>query len=214
MLQIWKDITLDALQGAWSSFVGFVPDLLVAIIFFVIGWFVSILIGKLVAEVLKKLKFNQIFEKGNWDEALAKANIKVDASGFLGAIVKWVLVIVTLQVSVGILGARWQVFNEILGNVVSYLPNVIIAVLFFVVTVIISDIVEKLVRVSVERVKVGYGHMVSVIVKWAIWIFAIIIILEQLNIGGNIPTIVVQGIVGFLAIAGGLAFGLGGKDAA
>jgi hypothetical protein len=214
MLANWGDLTVVALQRSWEGFLSFFPALLAAIVVFIIGWLLAAIVGKLVAEILKRVKFNQIFNKGNWDEALAKADIKVDPSGFVGAIVKWVLVIVSLQIAVGVLGTKWMIFSNILAKVVGYLPNVIIAVLIFVVTVIITDIVEKLVRVSVERVKVGYGHIISAIVKWAIWIFAVIIILGQLNIGGSIPYIIVQGIVGFLALALGLAFGLGGKEAA
>ena len=191
---------------------GFIPGLIAAIIIFIVGWFVAILIGKLITGVLKKLKFNEAIERGNLDESLAKANIKVNASEFVGAIVKWILVIVFLQASVGILG--WLGFASLLGKVVSYLPNVIVAVLIFAVTVIIADIVEKVVRLSTERVKIGYGHIVSAIVKWAIWIFAIMIILEQLNIGGILPQAIIFGIIGFLTLAGGLAFGLGGRDAA
>ncbi len=212
MFQNWSNITLYSLQRLWEGFLSFIPDLLAALIVFVIGWFIAILIGRLITEILKRLKFNQAVEKGSWDESLAKANIKVDASEFIGAIVKWILVIVFLQAAVGILG--WFGFASLLAKVIGYLPNVVVAVLIFAVTVIITDIVEKVVRASIERTKVGYGQMISAIVKWAIWIFAIGIILEQLNIGGNIPGIVIQGIVGFLALAGGLAFGLGGKDAA
>jgi hypothetical protein len=212
MWQNWSDITLYSLQKLWEGFLSFIPSLAAAIIVFIVGWFFSILIGKIITEVLRKLKFNQAVERGSWDESLAKANIKVDASEFIGAIIKWILVIVFLQAAVGILG--WMQFVGLLGQLINYLPNVVVAVLIFAVTVIVADIVEKIVRVSTERAKVGYGQMVSAIVKWAIWIFSIVIILDQLNIGGNIPAIVVQGIVGFMALAGGLAFGLGGKEAA
>jgi hypothetical protein len=212
MFQNWSDVTLYSLQKLWDGFLSFIPSLAAAIIVFIVGWFLAILIGKLITEILRKLRFNQVLERGSWDESLAKANIKVDASEFIGAIVKWILVIVFLQAAVGILG--WMQFAGILGKVINYLPNVIVSVLIFAVTVIIADIVEKVVRVSIERVKVGYGQMISAIVKWAIWIFAIMIILDQLNIGGILPQAIVFGIIGFLALAGGLAFGLGGKDAA
>ena len=212
MFQNWSNITLYSLQKLWEGFLSFIPDLIMAIIVFIVGWLIAILIGRLITEILKKLKFNQAVEKGSWDESLAKANIKVDASEFIGAIVKWILVIVFLQAAVGILG--WMEFASILAKVVGYLPNVVVAVLIFAVTVIIADIVEKVVRVSIERVKVGYGQMISAIVKWAIWIFAIMIILDQLNIGGILPQAIIFGAIGFLVLAGGLAFGLGGRDAA
>jgi len=212
MITDWGYITLSALQNLWQSFLGFIPVLLGAIDIFIIGWFIAVGMGKLVAEILKRIKFNKLLEKGSWDEALKKADIKVDASGFIGAIVKWVLVIVFLQVAVGIMGLIQ--FSTLLERVVGYLPNVIVAALVFVITVIVADIVEKIVRTAVEGVKVGYGHVVSAIVKWAIWIFAIVLILGQLNIGGILPQAIILGIIGFLAIAGGLAFGLGGREMA
>lgn len=212
-MQNWSEITLTAVQHLWQGFLQFIPALLAAVIFFIIGWFFSILVGKLITEILRKAKFNQIFEKGNWDEALAKADIKVDASGFVGAVVKWILVIFFLQVAVGILG--WAQFSVVLGKIVSYLPNIIVAVLVFVVTTIIADILEKVVRVSVERAKVGYGQITSSIVKWAVWIFAILAILQQLRFEAAnwIFELIKLAFIGIVAMAA-IAFGLGGKDAA
>ncbi|MDD5145283.1 MAG: hypothetical protein PHF44_00305 [Candidatus Pacebacteria bacterium] len=206
----------DALINIWNRFINFAPNIIVAIIIFVIGWFIALFVGKLIAEILKRLKFNEIFEKGNWDEALAKADIKVDVSEFIGAIFKWVLVIVFLQLSVGLLG--WMQFTLLLDKIINYLPHVIVAALIFVVTVVVVDIVEKLVRVTVERMKVGYGQTVSAVVRWAIWTFAILMILRELIIvPAFIDTIfnaMIYGTVAFLVISFGLSFGLGGKEAA
>ena len=191
---------------------GFVPALIGAIIVFVIGWFISVGVGRLITEILRKIKFNQIFEKGSWDEALAKADIKVDASGFIGAIIKWVLVIVFLLAAVEILG--FVQFASFLNRVLAYLPNVIVAALIFVVTVIVVDIVEKVVRVAVESIKIGYGQMISAVVKWSIWIFSIMAILYQLGIARPFMETLFQGLVAMLVISLGIAFGLGGKEVA
>jgi len=212
MVQDWSILIIQALQRLWEGFLNFVPSLIGAIVVFVIGWIVSVGVGKLVTEILKRIKFNQIFEKGNWDEALAKADIKVDTSAFLGAIVKWVLVIVFLTVAVEILG--FAEFAGFLKNVLNYLPNVVVAALIFVVTVIVTDITEKIIRVSVEKIKVGYGRTVSAIVKWSIWAFAILAILAQLGIARAFVETLFTGIVAMLVIAAGIAFGLGGKDVA
>lgn len=212
MIQDWSILIIQALQSLWQGFLDFVPLLIGAIIVFVIGWIVSVSAGKIVTEVLKKIKFNQIFEKGNWDEALAKADIKVDTSGFIGSIVKWVLVIVFLTVAVEILG--FSEFAGFLKGVLNYLPNVVVAALIFVVTVIVTDIVEKIIRVSVEKIKVGYGRTVSAIIKWSIWTFAVLAILAQLGIARSFVETLFTGIVAMLVIATGIAFGLGGKDVA
>jgi hypothetical protein len=212
MVLDWADVTIQALQNLWQAFLNFIPLLIGAIIVFVIGWFISIGVGKLITEILKKLKFNQIFERGSWKSALEKAEIKVDASGFLGAIVKWILVIVFLLAAVEILG--FVQFAAFLKGVINYLPNVIVAALIFVVTVILVDIVEKVVRVAVESIKVGFGQVVSAVVKWSIWIFAILAILYQLGIARPFMETLFTGIVAMLVISLGIAFGLGGKEVA
>lgn len=212
MVVDWYSVTLQALQGLWQGFLNFIPALIGAIIVFVIGWFISVGIGKIVTELLRKLRFNRIFEKGVWKEALEKAEFKIDASGFIGQIFKWVFVIVFLMAAVEILGLTQ--FAGFLKNVLAYLPNVIVAAFILVVAVIVADFLEKIVRAAVESVRVGYGHLVGIIVKWSIWIFAILAILLQLKIAPSLIQILFTGLVAGLVISGGIAFGLGGKEIA
>jgi len=204
------DITIFALKDLWYGFIDFIPNLIGALIVFLIGWVVSVAIGRLVIEILKKIKLNRIFEKGNWKTALEKAEIKVDASAFIGAIFKWVMLIVFLLAAVEILGL-YQ-FADFLTGVLGYLPNVIVAALIFVVVVIIADILEKIVRAAVESAKVGYGNLVGAIVKWSLWVFAIMAILYQLKIAPALIQTIITGVVALIVIAGGLAFGLAGKE--
>src|SRR3989338_1415838 len=212
MILDWYSVTIDALQNLWQGFVAFVPALIGAVIVFVVGWSISVGLGKLIAEILKKIRFNQIFEKGNWDEALAKADIKVDASAFIGAIVKWVFVVVFLMAAVEVLGLKG--FAGFLGNIIGYLPNVVVAAFILVVTVIITDILEKVVRAAVESIKVGYGQVVAAIIRLSIWIFAILAILIQLQVAPSLIQTTFSKISVIMVIAAGLAFGLGGKEVA
>jgi hypothetical protein len=204
--------TVKALSEVWGNTLVFLPTLLFALVVFIVGWFIAIGVGSLIAQILTKLRFNKILDKGNWKTALDKAEITVHPSDFVGGVIKWVLVLTFLTWSVEILGS--DQFAGFLADVLAYLPNVIVAALIFVVTVIIVDIVEKLVKVSIEKAKVGYSQLASSIVKWAIWVFAILAILEQLGIAKSFMQIIFSGITAMLAIALGLAFGLGGKDVA
>ena len=209
----WVDTTVIALQNLWQGFINFIPSLIGAIVVFLIGWIVSVAIGKLIAEILKRIKFNRIFETGGWKEALKRADVKVDASAFVGAIIKWVLMIVFLAAAVEILG--FTEFTRFLtDDVLPFLPNVVVAAFIFVAAVVIADILEKVVRTAVEGAKVEYGSVVGAIVKWSIWIFAIFAILLQLGIAPDLVKIIIQGIVAVFVIAAGIAFGLGGKDIA
>jgi hypothetical protein len=206
------DTTTMALTDLWQGILDFVPSLFGALVIFLIGWYISAGIGKLIAEVLKRLKFNKIFEKGSLRTALEKADFKVDASEFVGAICKWILVIVFLSAAVEILG--FTQFAIFLSGVIAYLPNVVVAILILVIAAVISDIFEKIVRAAIEGTGIGYAQLAGAIVKWSIWIFAIMAILYQLNIAAELIQTLFTGIVGLIVIAGGIAFGLGGKDAA
>ena len=194
----------------------FIPQLVLALVVFVIGYFISVGIGRLVTEILKGLKFNRLFAKEGWQKALEKADIKVDPSAFIGAIFKWIFVIVSLLLTVDILNL--VKFGDLLRDILNYIPNVIVAVLIFVVGVIIADIVEKLVRATVEKMKVSYASLAAAIVRWTIWVFLVFMILDQLLPKSDLVQILYKGIVyGIVAAVAGsiaIAFGLGGRDAA
>ena len=212
MLIDWWDIITSALLDLWQGFVDFIPRFIGALVIFLIGWAIAAGVGKLVAEILRRLQLNRLFEKGSMKNALEKANVKVDASGFIGAIIKWILVIVFLLAAVETLGL-FQ-FASFLTDVLDYLPNVVVAVLIFVVTIIISDIAEKVVKTAVEGAKLGYGEAAGAIVRWSIWVFGILTILYQLGVAPELIQTLFSGIIALIVIAGGLAFGLGGKDMA
>ena len=212
MITNWAEITREALISLWQGFLYFIPSLIGAIIILTIGWIIAIWVGRIFAEVLRKLKIDKVFRKEGWKKALEKADIKVDVAEFIGAIIKWTLIVVFLKIAVEILG--WDAFVIFLGDVIAYLPNVIVAVLIFVVTAIIVDIFEKIVGAGTEGIKEGYGQIVGMTAKWAIWIFAILAILHQLGIAPVFMRTLFTGIIAMLAISFGLAFGLGGKDVA
>ena len=216
LVQITSSALSDAFRDLLSGVVSFVPLLIFAILVLLVGWFIAVGVGRLVADLLTRIKFNQVFERGNWKEALAKADLKVDPAGFIGGIFKWVLVIVFLLAAVEILG--FEQFAGFLRDVLAYLPNVIVAALILVVAIIVADIVEKVVRASVEGAKIGHGQFISSVVKWFIWIFALFSALLQLDIAVLPVQVLIQtfvhGIGYGVALAVAIAFGLGGKDQA
>ncbi|MBU2578859.1 hypothetical protein KKA09_01965 [Patescibacteria group bacterium] len=212
MIQDWSTITVESLQNLWQGFIGFFPKLVGALLIFVIGWFIAVWLGKFIAEVLKRLKVDRIFENAKLEESAEEANLKVKISDFIGGIVKWVLIIVFLSITVEIL--ELNSFADFLQDIVAWLPNLIVAAAIFVVAVIVTDVAEKFIKVIVGKMGVGSTKVLGVIIRWAIWIFAILAILSQLGVAREIVQILVSGFVALIVISAGIAFGLGGKDIA
>lgn len=212
MLENWSGITLLALQDFWQGFLNFMPRLVGAIVILLIGWFIADWIGKLVTEILRKLKFDRIFERTQWQGALEKAEFKVSVSHFFGEIVQWILVIVFLLAAVEVLGSRQ--FAIFLSKIVNWLPNLIVSVAIFVVAVIIADFAKKIIQAVVEKAKVAHSELISSIMQWAIWVFALFAILIQLGIARELIQILFTGLIALIVISCGISFGLGGKDLA
>jgi hypothetical protein len=212
MAQDWISITYGELQNAWIGFLEFIPRLLGALIIFIIGWLLSVAIGQIITRVLEKLKLNRLFEKAGWKEALEKAEFKINPAEFIGAIFKWILVIIFLLIAVEILG--FVQFASFLKSVINWLPNLVVAIAIFVVAAIGADILSKVTVASLEKAKVNYSQFAGKIVRWSIWSFALLAILFQLGVARPLIETLFTGLIVGLALAFGIAFGLGGKDLA
>lgn len=210
MVRYWSGIINESFTTFVEAFLAFLPSIIGALIVFLIGWLIALAVGRLIKEILIQVKLNRLFEKKGWGQSLEKADIKSDPAGFIGNIFKWLFIVLTLYIVAGILNLDG--IEHVLEKLLGFVPNVAAAIFIFVVAVIIADVLEKLSRAAIEGMKVKSAHLVGVIVKWSIWIFAALMILEQLRIAPEFMTILFTGFVMMLALAMGLAFGLGGKD--
>lgn len=183
-----------------------------AIIVFLVGLFVSKTIGKLTAQILKGIYVDKAVESTGLKKILEKIGFKLEVSQALGFLVKWFLYAVTLVATADILGLSQ--ISEFLNSVVLYIPNVIIAVVILVVGVIISNFVQTLVKETAVAAQIEIAQFLSDVARWAILVFTVMAALIQLNVATQLTQILFTGFVFMIALAGGIAFGLGGKDKA
>jgi hypothetical protein len=206
------EILLDALGTIWVSVISFLPTFLAALIVFIAGWLIAVFLGKLASRLIKAAKLDSLLSKLGIEKTLAKAKLKLDSGKFFEELVKWFFIIVFLMAATDILGLT-QV-TLFLNTIILYLPNVIVAAVVLLGAAIISNFMYKVVRASADAAGLSSAAAVGTVTRWAIIIFGLIIALSQLGIAANLMQTLWIGIVAMLAIAGGLAFGLGGKDLA
>jgi small-conductance mechanosensitive channel len=206
------EILRDSLIEIWKSFIGFLPTLLAALIVFIIGWLIAIFFGKIVNRIIKTIKLDLLLEKLGFQKALAKAKLKLDSAKFFEELVKWFFIIVFLMTAVDILGLTEVTL--FLKSILYYLPNVVIAAIVLLAAALVGRLMQKLVKASADTAGLASSGAIAGIVKWAILIFGFVIALTQLGIAPTLIQTIVIGIIAMIALAGGLAFGLGGKDMA
>lgn len=212
-IQEWGTVFTSSLQGLWIGVVAFVPKLIFAVIIFVIGWAIGAVVSRALAQVINALKVNKLFESIGAKDVLDRAGFRLDIGRFIGEVAKWFIVLVFLMASLDVLGLD-QVNLFLREVVLGYLPRVFIAAILVVIATLVSEGIRKFVEGSAMAMGVHSAKMAGTIAKWAIWIFVLIIVLSELGIAPAFMQILFTGIVAMLALAGGLAFGLGGKEAA
>jgi hypothetical protein len=204
------EILLDSLKSIWQSFIGFLPTLLAALIVFIIGWLIAIFLGKVANRMIKAIKLDLLLAKLGFKKVLAKAKLKLNSGKFFDELVKWFFIIVFLMTAVDILGLTEVTL--FLKTILFYIPNVIIAAIVLLAAVIVANFMQRVVKASADAAGLSSSGAVGSIAKWAIMIFGFVIALTQLGIATTLIQTIVIGLIAMLALAGGLAFGLGGKD--
>lgn len=206
----WLDATRLAFLNITQGFFSTLLNIIGALIVFLIGWAIAIGLQKLVVQIIKTIRVDQLLEKLGAGKALEKAGIKLDVANWIGFLVKWFLIFGFLLAATDILGL--QDVSGFLRSVLLYIPNIVVAAVILVVAVWFAGLVQRIVAASISAGKIKTATFVGALVKWAILIFALFAALIQLGIAPGLLQTIVTGFIAMLAIAGGLAFGLGGKE--
>ena len=209
----WGDVFNTSLQDLWWGFIQFAPKLIVAIIFFIIGWILGSLVAKAFEHVINALKVDKLFASIGMDDFFRKAGMNLNTGYFIGQVVKWFVIIVFLLPSLNLVGLDY-ISSFLKDDVLGFLPRVIVAAFILIIAAIVAEALSKAVNSSARAMNLHSANMLGTVTKYAVWIFAFIIALGQLGVAPAYMQILFAGIIGMLAIAGALAFGLGAKDAA
>lgn len=203
----------SSLFDLWGRFVLFLPFLLGAVIVFAVGWTVAITIGHFVQRLLELVRLNDPFERITGLRAtLQRAGLELNIPKFLGGLVKWFLYVVVLLATASILGL--DAVANFLNDVLRFLPQLIVAAVIFVAGVVFGSFVGRVTKASIEAAKLPYGATTGAVAKWAVVIFTTLAALFQLGVAGPLIQTLFTAFAAMIALAGGLAFGLGGKDLA
>ena len=211
-VQTWGDTVVASLQNLWALVLAFLPSLIVSLVVVIIGWVVASALGRVVWQIVAAVHVDQLLERLSFKKPLERAGLKLNSGKFLGELVKWFLILVFFMAAADILGLTEV--TSFLQLVISYIPNIIVAVLILLAGAAFANFMQKLVRAGADTAELAHAGFVGSVAKWAVLIFALFAALDQLGVARTFIITTLQGFVAMIAIAGGLAFGLGGQNAA
>jgi len=205
---MWQELS----KLFWQNLTEISPPIFWAGLVLLLGILVAKWMAAIIVAFLNRIKLNQLLKRMGLEEALSTIDASLNAPKFFGEIVKWFFIVLSLMASSEILGLRQ--FSQFLEKVIGYFSNIFISALIFVVAVFLSDFSQKIVVGTLEEEKITYSRFLGRMIRWAIWLFAILAILYQLQITPSLILTIFIGMVATISIALGIAFGLGGKDLA
>lgn len=209
----WADVLKASFADVWFGVANFIPNFIAAIVLFLVGWLIAVILGRLVAQVVKTIKLDTALRAAGFDKVVERGGFSLNSGEFIGALVKWFFVVVSLVAALDIIGLK-VVTSYLSAIVLTYLPNVIVAALILLVSIVIAQAIKRLVISATNAAGLSSANALGQIAKWAILIFAIMAALDQLQILGNFIQPLFTGIIAAISLALGLSFGLGGRDAA
>lgn len=205
----YVEIIRSAFIELWASIALFMPKLLLAIIVFLLGLVAATVLKSAVVRLIQMLKVDELVEKMEVKDMFTKVGIKLDVAEFFGWIIKWFIIIFSLIAAADVL--EWDQITVFLNVLVNYMPNVLIAVIILLVGTILSNFVHGVIHSAVKVAHLQSVGFLAGIAKWSIIVFSFMAALVQLGIAQSLIQVLFTGFVAMIALAGGLAFGLGGR---
>ncbi|OGB74936.1 hypothetical protein A2810_01805 [candidate division Kazan bacterium RIFCSPHIGHO2_01_FULL_49_10] len=212
LLNEWGQAVLNPLQDIWYRFLIFLPNLVGALLIILIGWIVAAGLDRLVTQILKQLKLDHALNKVGAKTFFKKSGVDFEASDFVGGLVRWTILLVAFLAAADVLGLTK--ITDFLNAILSYIPNIFVAVAILLIGMLAANFFAHVVRGAVGAARIKMAHFLAAVTRWTIWIFAIFAALSQLGIAEVVINNLILAIFFMIALAGGLAFGLGGQKAA
>lgn len=188
------------------------PRLLTAAVLLLVGYLLARVVREVLLRVLRAVHFDRVADRAGVSRGLRLAGMSLDAAGALALVVFWWIALMFVEMAINALGLVQ--ISTFLNGLIAYVPNILAAMLILVLGALIAHVLADVVRGAASEAGLSRAGMLADVARWAILTFAFLAALTQLNVARSMIVILFAGIVAMLAIAGGLAFGLGGVDTA
>jgi hypothetical protein len=211
-VQGWGSALITSVTGAMALLLAAIPRLLAFAVIIIVGWIIASLIARGIAALLRTMNFNDLSARSGFSDFLLNAGVRTDASGALAMTAKWFVRLIALIVAFDALGLT--AVSQVLQQLLLWLPNVVVAIVILVIAGLAANALAGVVRGATAQAGFRNAGLLATVTRVAIWGFGIVVAVNQLGIATSLVNTLFMGLVGALALALGLSFGLGGRDTA
>jgi small-conductance mechanosensitive channel len=208
LTELWTQI-VEQFQAVTASAL---PPVVGALLLLLAGWLLALLGRAIVAGLLRRVGLDRLAERLGADRALSQLGIETPASSILGRVIYWFILLIFVLAAANRLGLVGV--TEALRIFIGYLPSVLAAALLLFLGVVLGRFLGNAVGTFAEQAGVSGGHVLGQAVRFFVIALTVILAMEQLNLETRLLTIIAVIAIGAVALAMGLAFGLGSRGLA
>jgi hypothetical protein len=198
-----------SLVGILNSFTAALPKLLGFAAVLIVGWILSSLVAKGVAALLNAVRFDELARRSGIAEFVRRMAVRTDSTGVIASVAKWFIRLITLVVAFDLLGL--PAVSGVLQQLLLWLPNLAVALVVLVIGGLAANALSRIVRGATTGAGFVNPELLATATRVAIWAFAVVVAVNQLGVATTLVNTLLYGLVGALALATGLAFGLAGR---
>lgn len=199
----------SAVLSSLASFINFIPAIIGGLIILTIGLIIAAVVYRVIIAFLKAVQLEKYLAKYGITKIEGK---DIEWSEILAEIARWSIIIVFLVPTFS--AWRLDAVNTVINRLVLYIPNVIVAVILAIVGLVFAKLAHKIAYTTSRSLGRNLAHTVAMMAQWSLTIFVGFLVLHQLGVAQELLRILFGGLVAMVAVAGGLAFGLGGQETA
>jgi len=200
----------ESIQRGLDDLIGFLPRLVGFLVILLVGYLVAKLLQKVITAALEKVGTDRALTEGSSGTYVEGVMPDASPSRLIGRVVFWFVLLGALSIAITSLGIT--TLNDFLADVFSYLPNVVAAILIFVVAGAVASWLGR--AASSLLGDSPTGKLAATALPVLVMAIAVFMILNQLRIATDIVTITYAALMGAVALGMAIAFGLGGRDVA
>jgi hypothetical protein len=208
----WGTAVMSSVAAALAILLASIPKVIGFALILIIGWLVASALAALVAALLRAVHFNDLARRSGFAGFVQQMGIKRDSAGFLADLAKWFVRLIALVAAFDALGL--PAVSTVLEQLLLWLPNLIVALVILVIAGLAANALHGLVRGATAEAGLGNPDLLASIARVAVWAFAIVVAVNQIGIATALVNTLFMATVGAIALALGLAFGLGGRETA
>ncbi len=207
---ISAEVIKTLLLGLWEQTILLLPRIGAALLVLFIGLLLANVLSAVLVRFLHFVRIDDFLRRVDFDDLIGRLGLSFGVAEVFGWIVKWFIIILTLITVADVL--TWDQVTLFLADVIAYLPNVAITVIILLVGFVLGGFIQQVLQKTLEATKMKTASILAGLAKWAIYAFSIMASLVQLGIAEPLVNTLFIGFVAMISLAGGLAFGLGGRE--